>query len=133
MIVADTNLIAYLYLPNPQTELAERLLAKDADWFAPPLWRGEFRNVLAQQMRHGNLELEHALTTMATAESMMQRNEYTVASAQVLSIVAGTKCSAYDGEFVALARELQARLVTFDQKLVRQFPEIAISPEIYLA
>ena len=38
MIVVDTSIITYLYLPTEYTEVAERLLEQDPDWVAPPLW-----------------------------------------------------------------------------------------------
>lgn len=37
MIVADTNLIGYLYLESNCSALAEQAWRKDPDWAAPPL------------------------------------------------------------------------------------------------
>ena len=37
MIVADTNLIAYLLINGEHTHLAEKIFQKDADWVAPLL------------------------------------------------------------------------------------------------
>lgn len=51
MIVVDTNVLAYLYLPGEYTAAAEALLAHDPDWAAPVLWRSEFRNILAGYLR----------------------------------------------------------------------------------
>ena len=61
MIVVDTNVLAYLWLPGIRTQAAERLLKKDPDWNAPLLWRSEFRNVLAGCLRRGDLDIETAL------------------------------------------------------------------------
>ncbi len=47
MIVVDSNVLAYLYLPGEYTAAAEVLLEHDSDWAAPILWRSEFRNILA--------------------------------------------------------------------------------------
>ncbi|MEM9080228.1 MAG: hypothetical protein AAGC74_05985 [Verrucomicrobiota bacterium] len=38
------------------------------------------------------------------------------------------KVSAYDAEFVALARVLGVKLATFDGKLLQWFPDVAMKP-----
>ncbi len=38
MIVVDTNVIAYLYLPTGHTPLAEKLMVQEPVWAAPVLW-----------------------------------------------------------------------------------------------
>ena len=40
MIVVDSNVLAYLYLPTDHTLRAEALLQKDPDWAAPVLFCG---------------------------------------------------------------------------------------------
>jgi predicted nucleic acid-binding protein len=127
MIVVDTNVIAYLWLPGKRTEAAERLLKKDPEWNAPLLWRSEFRNVLAGCLRHGNVKLETALQIAEGAESQMRGREFSVPSAQVLARVEEADCSAYDCEFVVLAEELGVNLVTSDKKLLKSFPGVARS------
>lgn len=123
MIVADTNVIAYLALPSPYTEAAERLLVREPEWVAPLLWRSEFRNVLALYLRKGLIRFEQSLEIQAEMESLFQGREYEVASLEVLSLVNQSECLAYDCEFVALAKGLGVRLVTMDRKLVSSFPE----------
>ena len=44
----------------------------------------------------------------------------------VLDLVAASDCSAYDCEYVALARHLDVKLVTTDRKILQNFPETAI-------
>lgn len=127
MIVADTNLVAYLLLPGERTEDAERAYQRDADWVAPLLWRSEFRNMLALYMRQGLLTLPRALTLMRRAEEMMNGREYAVSSEQILDLVTRSHCSAYDCEFVALAQDLGIPLVTADQRILREFPDTAQS------
>lgn len=133
MIVVDTNLIAYLWLPGSHTATAERVVAKDSDWCSPLLWRSEFRNVLCSHMRVKHLDLAAATQIMTEAENHMGRREYAVPSSSVLRLAAGSKCSAYDCEFVALAEELGVPLLTTDRKLAAQFPGIAVQPDAFLA
>ncbi len=126
MIVTDTNVIAYLALPSPYTELAERLLTKDPEWVAPLLWRSEFRNVLALYLRKNIIGFKQALDIQAEMESIFQGREYEVTSLDVLDLVDQSSCSAYDCEFVSLAEGLDIQLVTMDRKLVNCFPGRAV-------
>jgi predicted nucleic acid-binding protein len=125
MIVVDTNVIAYLWLPGERTAAAERLLRTDPDWNAPLLWRSEFRNVLAGCLRRADLMLETALQIADGAEGQLRGREFSVPSAQVLARVQESDCSAYDCEFVVLAEELGVPLVTSDEKILRSFPGLA--------
>lgn len=126
MIVVDSNVLAYLYLPTDHTARAEALLQRDPEWVAPVLWRSEFRNILAGYMRRGVLSLEAALELQAEAESLMSGREYDVPSPRVLELVQRSDCSAYDCEFVALATQLGVQLVTRDARLLKAFPEATV-------
>lgn len=125
MIVVDSNVVAYLYLPCTQTLAAERLLEQDPEWMVPPLWRSEFRNILAGYLRRGSLTLEQAQLIQQEAEAHLALYEIGVDSALVLQLVKSSQCSAYECEFVALARTLGVALVTNDQKLLASFPGTA--------
>lgn len=125
MIVVDTNVLAALFIGTDSTPRAEALLGADAEWASPLLWRSEFRNVLAGVMRRGSTDAPGARRIAATAESFMRGREYTVESAHVLALVARSRCSAYDCEFVALAEDLGVGLVTGDRQVLAAFPEIA--------
>lgn len=127
MIVVDTNILAYLYLPTAHTAQAEALLQEEPDWAAPVLWRSEFRNILAGYLRRKTLSFEDAKAVQAEAESLLAGNEYDVNSDRVLELVRDSDCSAYDCEFVALAIQLDVMLVTMDAKLLKAFPSRAVA------
>ncbi len=127
MIVVDSNVLAYLYLPCEHTEAAEALLEHDPEWVAPILWRSEFRNILAGYLRRKSISFEQARSLQCEAESLLEGAEYEVDSQSVLELVRDSDCSAYDCEFIALALKLDTRLVTMDRKLLRAFPERAVA------
>ena len=127
MIVVDSNVVAYLYLPGEHTVAAETLFDSDPEWAAPVLWRSEFRNILAGYLRRRSLSFEQAIALMAEAEDLFAGCEYEVDSRSVLELVRESDCSAYDCEFIALAEQLGTRLVTMDKKLLKAFPERAVA------
>lgn len=127
MIVADTNILVYLYLPTPFTPHAEKLLEMDSVWVAPFLWRSEFRNVLALYLRKGLITYQKALQIQQEAELLMSGNEYDIKSLGVLSLVNHSKCSTYDCEYVSLAISLDTTLFTMDKKVLSEFPDVARS------
>ncbi|OAI19145.1 DNA-binding protein [Methylomonas koyamae] len=117
MSLATTNIISYLFLPTNYSEKASQLFQVDPDWAAPELWRSEFRNVLTLYIRQNMLSLTEALAFQDEAESLMADREFSLPSVAVMNLVASSTCSAYDCEFVVLARQLSVKLLTQDKKL----------------
>jgi len=131
MIVVDTNIISYLYISSERSLQSEKLLSADPHWSVPVLWRSEFRSVLSQYLRKGILSFDEVLLIIQQAESLLIENEYEIPSSQIMQLVSSSNCSAYDCEFVALARYLGVPLVTADKKVLREFPAIAKSMDAY--
>lgn len=132
MIVADTNLLVYLYVQGQRTDESEAVLMRDPVWTVPLLWRSEFRNSLIGLVRTQALELEDALSMIEEAERWLAGHEYSVLSRQVLTLASRSGCSAYDCEFVALAQDLEVPLVTSDRQVLKAFPTIAVAPERFV-
>jgi predicted nucleic acid-binding protein len=132
LIVADANVLAYLWLPGPFSVTAAMCLKKDPDWASPSLWRSEFRNVLAAYIRKGILDVASAKSAFQKAEKTLSGQELSVTTDEVLELISQSKCSAYDCEYVALARRLGVKLVTKDAKLIREFSQVAIDLEIFV-
>jgi predicted nucleic acid-binding protein len=132
MLVVDTNLIAYRYLSDAHADLLDALLRHDRDWVAPRLWRSELRNVLWTYLRRDLIQLDDALAVMDDAELLMGDHEYEPSSSLVLRLAQTSGCAAYDCEFVALAQDLGAPLLTYDRAVLRSFPRIAQRPDDYL-
>ncbi len=132
MIVVDTNIISYFYLNSDYSSLAEQTFKKDPIWSAPLLWRSEFRNVLTFYLKKEILLLPEAIEIFELAEELLRENEYEINSAQVLNLSHSSECSAYDCEFVSLAKDLNISLVTEDKKVLKSFPESAVSMQQFL-
>ncbi|MCM8595736.1 type II toxin-antitoxin system VapC family toxin, partial [Accumulibacter sp.] len=115
MIVVDSNVVAHLYLPGEYSAAAEQLLEREPEWAAPVLWRSEFRNILAGHLRRKMLTFEQACSVQTEAEALLAGSEFEVESSVVLELVRDSDCSAYDCEFIALARKLGTKLVTVDK------------------
>jgi predicted nucleic acid-binding protein len=98
MIVVDSTVWAYLYLPGEDTEAAEALFVRDPDWAAPLLWKSEFRNLLAGYMRREQLTFEQACNLQHEAESLLAGLEFEVDSLSVLGLVRSSDCSTYGCE-----------------------------------
>ncbi len=131
MIVVDTNLLVYLHVPSRLTAQAEAVFARDPDWVCPLVWRSEFRSALVGLIRQGQLTVGLAGEIAHRAESWMSGREYAVTTDDVLRLAEASGCSAYDCEFVAVAQDLAARLVTADRQLLRAFPGTAISMDAF--
>lgn len=127
MIVVDSNVLVYLYLPTERTAQAEQLRMLEPHWVAPRLWRSEVRSALSLYIRQRHITLEQALQIQTAAEHLLADAEFDVPSFDVLQLASNSTCSAYDCEFVALAQGLGIELVTADKKVLREFPDTAIA------
>ena len=129
MIVVDSNLVAYLLIPGAKSEIADAIFQQDSTWVTPLLCRSELRSILTLYMKKEGMSLAQAQRTMEKAESLLRNREYAVPSDQVLEISMRHHITAYDAEFVVLAKQLNVPLITFDGPLRKACPEVAIDPE----
>jgi len=133
MIVVDSNIIAYWLLPGEKMAEAESVWQRDSNWIVPPLWKSEFRNILAQYLRHKKLSLAESQALLKEAEAILEHKAYEVDSDWVLRLVNRSSCSAYDCEYVSLAQRFGVLLVTADKEVLREFPETAVSPQQFVS
>jgi predicted nucleic acid-binding protein len=132
MIVVDTNIISHFWLPSSQSDLCDQLFQKEPHWTAPVLWRSEFRNVVLLYLRKDLISLSQAMLITEKAETQMFEREFHVNSNRVLEIGERSSCSAYDYEFISLARDLDIQLVTLDKQILKDFPGISSHPEDFI-
>ncbi len=132
MIVADTNLIAHLCLKSKEAEVAEKVFIKDSFWIAPSLWRYEMKNLLVTRQRFTGCDLKESVSIYKMAEVIVHEDELKGDPSAVFEVAKETGLSGYDAEFLILARRLQVKLVTSDQKVLKADSVWAISPELFL-
>lgn len=75
------------------------------------------------------VSLADAQRKMGLAETLIGQRTYAVDSDAVFDAVAATTLSAYDGEYVALAQEMEVPLVTGDSAVLEAASTIAVQPE----
>lgn len=126
MIVVDTNVIAYLYIEGDFTGQARTIYQRDSVWAAPYLWRSEFRNILTVYLRRKILTLIECQNHIDSATKLLQNNEFELDSGDILKLADSCSLSAYDCEYIVLARQLSLKLVTNDQKMIGEFPQDTI-------
>jgi len=133
MIVVDANILAYFWLKSPYFEKVAELYETDPDWTAPDLCRSEFRNIAAAYLRKGLYTLEEVKWLIAQKESRMMGSYLEVDSTEVINLVSQSTCSSYDCEYVALAKKTMRPLITFDKKILQEFPNVANTVDQYIS
>ena len=127
MIVADTNLIAYLLIAGPFSAAAQRVWDRDSHWISPLIWHSELLNVLATSVREGHMAKEKAQEVWAHAPAFIRDAE--VPPLEVLDLSISSRFATFDCFYVVLARKFNASLVTADKKLLQRFNDVAVSIE----
>ena len=124
MIVVDGSvLVGFVLPPDAYHGDASACRDRDADWHAPFLARTEFRSVAAGYLRRGE-----ALDTLieAAALAVLSVRAHHLTDAEVFAVLQSAPLSAYDAEYVALARRLGCQLVTTDREVLKAFPQLAV-------
>lgn len=132
MIVADTNLVAYLLIEGTRTTAAKAVWEKDSQWMLPTIWRSEFLNILTTAVRADVLTLEQAHATWHVALTIFGGSEVEPEGDDVLDRAAEHRLSAYDAQFVVAAADLDVPLVTSDRRLLAACASLAVSPEEFV-
>jgi predicted nucleic acid-binding protein len=133
MIVVDANILAYFWLKSPHFEKVAELYETDPDWTAPDSCRSEFRNIAAAYLRKGLYTLEEVKWLVGQKESRMMGSYLEVDSMEVINLVSQSTCSSYDCEYVALAKKTMRPLITFDKKILQEFPNVANTVDQYIS
>ena len=132
MIVVDSNIVTARNLTSSLTSEAKQVEEKNPVWIVPILWRYEFQNILATATKARQIKPEQALDVWEKVSNILRENECEPSASKVFDLVAQYGVSAYDGQFIAAALEMEIPCVTEGQELQGKFPGIAISIDEFL-
>jgi predicted nucleic acid-binding protein len=128
--VVDTNILAYYILgTEPFNEELDGVFSMPLELIAPDSWQAEFLNVLSQTIRFRKISLFHGLELLEEVGGLLSWT-VPVGSLWREALVAAEEydCSTHDTLFTALAEREGCDLLTYDQRLLTRFPEIAKRP-----
>jgi predicted nucleic acid-binding protein len=127
MLVVDTNIIAPLYVRSAHTDAVTKLFAQDQMWRTEPLALIELSNVLITYERARYITGATARDCLNRAAAFLQPNLFRVSHQAALDAALRYGTTAYDARFLALAQQLDSRLVTEDAKLRSAAPKLTQS------
>ena len=119
-VVADCSVLAAMLFAEVQADEAMALLAQKAV-HAPSLLPYELASVGLKKQQAGATQAE--VDTALTSFAELRIELHPAPAAAVSGLAARYKLSAYDAAYLWLAAELQAPLLTFDQRLARAAQE----------
>ena len=131
MIVVDTNVVLRFLMGGEDGEAAARLHERDEEWAAPTILPSELRNALLGYVRRSVLSSEEANALAAYVAVTLADRIFDMTDAPVIDTALECGLTAYDAEFVALARALGVGLVTMDAAILRGAPDVAVPLEAF--
>ena len=133
MIVVDANILIYSLIKCDHSPFIQKLRAKDADWRTTALCLHETLNVLATYQRREVMTLVQCRALLGHAERFIEVAQSEVQMDMALAVAAEYAITGYDAQYVSLAKNLNAPLITEDRKLRKAVPSIAFSIQEFLA
>ena len=132
MVILDTNVLVHLLFENFTETFSEEVINKAEDWLTPHLTLTEFSNVIVSYYRNKMITYQQALDLYTAINMTVENRTVRCNKKRVLEFALESNLSIYDSEFVTLAKQKETILITNDKKIVRNFPEIALTPKQYL-
>ena len=127
MIVVDTNVMVRLMMGGEGDADAALLFEREAEWAAPSILMSELCNVLVGFVRRGAVTPEQAKAMADDAAVVLGDRIASVPRHQAIDVALECGLTAYDAEFVALARVLGVPLATLDNAVLQGAADVAVS------
>lgn len=129
LIVVDANVLAYSIIEGTLTPLALEVRQRDPHWRLPGIWRHEILNIFTTYVRQGGLSKEKAVKALEDVYAHLIPHEVELGPIETLEMALHHKISAYDAQYVLLARKLGVPCVTEDRALRHAAPQLTVSME----
>ena len=126
MIVVDTNVMVRFVVGGRRGADAARLFLRNPEWAAPMILMSELTNVLLGFVRRGSMTRDQAKAMCDDAATVLGPRVVSVSADQVMDVALECGLTAYDAEFVVVARELGVRLATGDRAILKGAGDVAI-------
>ena len=133
-MVFDTMVPAYALLGvTGYRESALAALEKAETIVVPESFFAELANVAWQWVRHREVHPDNAFAVLDDTEALITRSLPTpLLWRHALAFAIEANHPAYDTLFIAAAQQEETRVVTFDSRLVRAFPDHTVQAEDFL-
>jgi predicted nucleic acid-binding protein len=127
-VVVDANVVAYaVFGPQEQRETALDALGRADSIVVPDLFFSEYASAVWQWVRSTSAGVAEFVGAIDDAEALVERS---VPAQQLWRSALGLALRhdhpVYDAVYVALAEQFDTRVLTFDRRLLRAFPERAL-------
>lgn len=134
-MVIDTMVVAYaVFDVRPFRPEVDAVLTRVPEVLVPESFLAELTNVAWMYVKRGGTDLATAGAALDDALRYIDRRVPIDELWQdALRLAVGAGHPPYDTLFVALAEREGTRLVTYDAKLLRAFPAVAMTPADFLA
>ncbi len=124
MIVVDVNIIVNLFIDGDHSNAAADLFEQDDQWYFPDIWLHETTNVISTYVKYGGLSIKKADQILNNAMAYFLNTTYSMPMTDVLKCSIKYNISAYDAEYIVLAKINNTQLVTVDKKLNKAIPQL---------
>jgi predicted nucleic acid-binding protein len=134
-MVIDTNVFVYALLRETEVHEEARLVFRARDEvIVPNSLKAELVNVVWQWIRVRQLAFDLAISVLGSTQRLIDREVATeLLWERALQFAVQADHSPYDTLFAALAEREATRVVTYDERFRRAFPDLTISPADFLA
>jgi predicted nucleic acid-binding protein len=128
MIVVDSSVISFLFLEGELTESVKELHRIDSEWITPPILNHEMLNILAV-VGTADQAVAPMEEIWRDIRALLGPRQQVPDPLRSLHLAIELEISGYEAQYVALAQQLNMPLVTEEQRLLEQLPDLCLSIE----